>query len=287
MVQEQDSITIERPIDEVFAFLLDGMNNPLWRSSVIDSQRVAGKPDTYKQGMKGPTGRVDGDYEVTEIRPNQLIAMKAIAGMARPTSTFAFEAAGDATRVTFSLRFEGRGPAKLMEPLVATVMRREIGMLPNLKAHLERPRNIDDAAAGERPFSRAINPQTVISPSGAYSQGVLAGNLIFVAGQVGVDAGGKLSGDGGMADQTRQAITNISAVLADAGATLADVVSTTVYVKHFSEYRLFNQVWEECFGNHRPARATLRAELVLPQLLVEIQAIAMLPEAGWSASRVR
>ena len=137
MVQEEGSITIERPVNVVFDFLLDGMNNPLWRTSVIDSQRVAGKPNTYKQGMKGPTGRVDGDYEVTEIKPNELIVMRAIAGMARPTSTYTFEAAGDATRVTFSLRFEGKGPAKLMEPLVASVMRSEIGMLPNLKACLE------------------------------------------------------------------------------------------------------------------------------------------------------
>lgn len=137
MVQEQGSITIERPVDLVFDFLLEGMNNSLWRSSVLDSQRVAGKPNTYKQGMKGPAGRMDGDYEVTEIKPNELIAMRAIAGMARPTSTYAFEALGDATRVTFTLRFEGKGPAKLMEPLVATVMRSEIAMLPNLKAHLE------------------------------------------------------------------------------------------------------------------------------------------------------
>ena len=138
MIEDQGSITIERPVDAVFAFLLDGMNNPLWRTSVLDSQRVAGKPHTYKQGMKGPTGRMDGDYEVTEIKPNELIAMRAIAGMARPTSTFAFEVVGDATRVTFTLSFTGKGPARLMEPLVATVMRSEIAMLPNLKAHLER-----------------------------------------------------------------------------------------------------------------------------------------------------
>ena len=45
---------------------------------------------------------------------------------------------GGGTRVTYSLHFEGRGPAKLMEPIVKTVMRAEIGMLPNLKAYLER-----------------------------------------------------------------------------------------------------------------------------------------------------
>ena len=138
MVHEEDSIAIERPIDVVFNFLLDGMNNPLWRKSVTDVQRMPGKPNIYKQGMKGPGGRVDGDYEITEIRPNELIVMKGIAGMVRPTATFALEPLGDATRVTFSLHFEGKGPARMMEPLVAPIMRNEIGMLPNLKACLEQ-----------------------------------------------------------------------------------------------------------------------------------------------------
>ena len=122
---------------------------------------------------------------------------------------------------------------------------------------------------------KMINPSGVMTPAGGYSQGVQIGDLIFVAGQVGVDAHGKPTGDGGMAAQTRQTIANLVAVLAEAGATLADVVSTTVYVKDFSEYKLFDQVWQECFGGHKPTRATVRAELVHPSLLVEIQAIAV------------
>ena len=122
---------------------------------------------------------------------------------------------------------------------------------------------------------KLINPPTMMVPTGGYSQGTQVGDLIFVAGQVGVDAHGKPTGDGGMAAQTRQAIANLAAVLADAGATLADVVSTTVYLKDFSEYKLFDQVWQECFGGHKPARATVRAELVHPSLLVELQAIAV------------
>ena len=124
-----------------------------------------------------------------------------------------------------------------------------------------------------------INPITVMPPPGGYSQGIRAGNLIFVAGQVGVDAHGKPTGDGGMAAQTRQTLANVAAVLADAGATLADVVCATVYVKNFTEYKVFDQVWQECFGSHKPARATVQAELVVPALLVEIQAIAVRPPA--------
>ena len=124
---------------------------------------------------------------------------------------------------------------------------------------------------------KVINPGTVMAPQGGYSQGIQAGDLIFVAGQVGVDAHGKPTGDAGMAAQTRQTIANIVAVLAEAGATLADVVSATVYVKDFSEYKVFDQAWQECFAGHKPARATVKAELVHPALLVEIQAIAVRP----------
>ncbi len=127
---------------------------------------------------------------------------------------------------------------------------------------------------------KIINPKSVMPPPGGYSQGIQAGNLIFVAGQVGVDAQGKFTGDGGMEAQTRQTIANVAAVLADVGASLADVVSATVYVKDLADYKVFNQVWDECFGDHKPARVTVRADMVLPPLLVEIQAIAVCPSGN-------
>ncbi|MCY1260893.1 Enamine/imine deaminase [compost metagenome] len=127
---------------------------------------------------------------------------------------------------------------------------------------------------------KIINPTTVMPPQGGYSQGIQAANLVFVAGQVGVDAQGKLTGDAAMAEQTRQTIANVAAVLAESGARLTDVVSATVYVKSFAEYKVFDQVWQECFGEHKPARATVQAELVLPQLLVEIQAIAVIAQSA-------
>ena len=124
---------------------------------------------------------------------------------------------------------------------------------------------------------KAINPKDVMTPQGGYSQGIESGNLVFVAGQVGVDQHGKPTGDAGMAAQTRQAIANVAAVLRDAGAALSDVVSATVFLKDFAEYPVFDRVWQECFGAHKPARATVKAELVHPALLIEIQAIAVRP----------
>lgn len=138
MAHAKGSITIERPVNEVFDFLADGMNNPRWRPSVIDIQPVSGKPATYKQGLKGPGGRrIDGDYEITESRKNELIRFQVIAGPARPTGTYQFEATGSSTRLTFSLDYETKGFAKLMDPMITATMRSEIGLLSNLKTYLE------------------------------------------------------------------------------------------------------------------------------------------------------
>ena len=142
MAHAEESITINRPVDEVFNFVLDGMNNPRWRPAVIDIQRVPGKPTgvgaVYRQGLKGPGGRrIDGDYEIVELRPNELISFQVIAGPARPSGTFRFESLGGATRVTFILHFEPKGLARLMDPMITSTMRGEVATLANLKAYLE------------------------------------------------------------------------------------------------------------------------------------------------------
>jgi uncharacterized membrane protein len=142
MAHAEESITIDRPVDEVFHFVLDGMNNPRWRPAVIDIQQVPGKPEgvgaVYKQGLKGPGGRrIDGDYEIVELRPNELIEFHVIAGPARPTGTYRFEPVGDTTHLTFTLHLESKGLAKLMDPMIASTMRSEVATLTNLKAYLE------------------------------------------------------------------------------------------------------------------------------------------------------
>ena len=141
MAHAERNISIDRPLTDVFDFIADGMNNPLWRSSVIDIQRVAGKPlqvgAVFKQGLKGPGGRIDGDYEIVEFQTNQWIKFQVITGPARPTGSYKFEAQGNSTRVTFTLDFEAQGLAKLMEPMIASSMRSEVAMLSNLKSYLE------------------------------------------------------------------------------------------------------------------------------------------------------
>jgi reactive intermediate/imine deaminase len=122
---------------------------------------------------------------------------------------------------------------------------------------------------------REIKPPELAAPIGPYSHGTEAGNMVFVAGQVAADKDGNIVGKGDVAAQTRQVIANVEAVLKAAGASLADVVSTTVYMRDFERYAEYNEVYSECFGNNKPARATVQAGLVRDEWLVEIQAIAV------------
>jgi uncharacterized membrane protein len=142
MAHAEGSTTINRPARTVFDFVLDGMNNPLWRPAVKDIERVPGKPSgvgaVFKQGLKGPGGRrIDGDYEIIESRPNELIKFQVIAGPARPAGIYRFEDRGDSTRVTFILDYETKGLAKLMDPMITRTMKGEVATLSNLKAYLE------------------------------------------------------------------------------------------------------------------------------------------------------
>ncbi len=88
MAHAEGNITIDRPVDEVFDFIADGLNNPFWRTSVMDIQRVPDKPlgvgAVFKQGLKGPGGRIDGDYEIVESQPQ---STDKVSGHHRPCQT--------------------------------------------------------------------------------------------------------------------------------------------------------------------------------------------------------
>ena len=113
-------------------------------------------------------------------------------------------------------------------------------------------------------------------PVGAYTPVVRAGDWLVVSGQVGLADGQLVSG--GTAGELRQAIANLEAQLATHGAALTDVVKTTVFLRHMSDYPLMNEVYGESFGDHRPARSALGvAELPLGAL-VEVEAWAFVGE---------
>jgi len=138
----EGSIAIEGPAEAAFNFILDGLNNPLWRPSVLDIQRTTGQSlgvgASYKQGIKGPGGsRIDGDYKIVECQPNRLIRFNVTSGPARPTGIYKFEARDGMTWVTLFLDYQPKGLAWLMDSMVEKAMQGEIAVLSNLKVYLE------------------------------------------------------------------------------------------------------------------------------------------------------
>ncbi len=122
--------------------------------------------------------------------------------------------------------------------------------------------------------------QTTEAPAaiGPYSQAIRVDGWLFASGQIPIDpATGDLL-DGSVAEQTAQVIRNLEAVLAAAGATLEDVVKTTVFLSDMGRFAEMNEVYAEYFGDHRPARSTVQAAALPKYVDVEIDVIARLSE---------
>ena len=109
-------------------------------------------------------------------------------------------------------------------------------------------------------------------PVGPYTPVVRAGEWLVVSGQVGL-ADGKLV-PGGLEDELRQAIANLRGHLEANGASLTDVVKTTVFLRHMSDYALMNEVYIDEFGDHRPARSAIGVAELPIGALVEVEAWA-------------
>ena len=141
MPSAQGSVSIDRPVSDVFAFVADGENAKQWRPGVLDVARVSGEGlgAVYRQGVKWPGGRrIAADYEVTAFEPNERIAFRAIAGPVRPSGEYRFAADGTRTTVTFSLDAALSGwKALLMSRAVQSTMLSEVGTLGGLKRILE------------------------------------------------------------------------------------------------------------------------------------------------------
>lgn len=122
-----------------------------------------------------------------------------------------------------------------------------------------------------------VNPPGLHVPVGCYSQAVRSGDLVVTSGQASLDEAGEVVALDDPAGQTRQTIRNMQRALAGQGAALADVIRVTVYLTDYAHYPAMDAAFREFFGAHPPARATLRSTLILPELLVEMEAWARLP----------
>ncbi|HBN47192.1 MAG TPA: reactive intermediate/imine deaminase [Prevotella sp.] len=123
---------------------------------------------------------------------------------------------------------------------------------------------------------QAIHTEKAPKAIGPYSQAIKVGNLVFASGQVPiVPATGEFV-EGGIQEQTRQALTNAQAILEEAGTSLNNVVKTTVFLSDMANFAAMNEVYAEFFTQPYPARSAVAVKALPKGALVEVECIAEL-----------
>jgi 2-iminobutanoate/2-iminopropanoate deaminase len=121
--------------------------------------------------------------------------------------------------------------------------------------------------------NRTIETPNAPKAIGPYSQGVIAGGLLFTAGQIALDPATGTIVEGDVVAQTRRVLANLEAILFAAGARWTDVVKTTVFLLDMADFARVNEVYGEVFGDARPARSTVQVSGLPRGVLVEIDAV--------------
>ena len=123
--------------------------------------------------------------------------------------------------------------------------------------------------------ARIVHTDKAPAAIGPYSQGVIAGNLLFTAGQIAIDPATGQIVQGDVTAQTERVMRNLTAVLENAGTSWSDVVKTTVYLQDMADFPRVNEVYGRMIGDARPARSTVQVSGLPRGVLVEIDAVAM------------
>lgn len=125
-------------------------------------------------------------------------------------------------------------------------------------------------------MKKCIATQAAPAAVGPYSQGVQAGNMVYLSGQLGLDpATGKLA-EGGVAAQARQSLSNVLALLDAVGASPEQVVKTTVFLVDMADFQTVNAEYAKVFSRDCPARSCVAVQALPLGGLVEIEAIVAL-----------
>ena len=121
-----------------------------------------------------------------------------------------------------------------------------------------------------KPVSTASAPAAI----GPYSQAVVAGNMLFVSGQLPIDPATGNFAEGGIKELTTQSLKNLFAIVAEAGFQPSDIVKTTVFLADMADFAEMNEVYAQFFSAPFPARSAVAVKTLPKNLLCEIEAIA-------------
>ena len=124
-------------------------------------------------------------------------------------------------------------------------------------------------------MKEVVTRSDVPAPSLPFSAGIKANGFVFASGQVGTDPRTGQAAGPDIAAQTRQAIENLRAVLEAGGSSLDRLVKTTVFLSDMRTFEQMNAVYRELIPEPRPGRSTVEARLARPELLVEIEGVAL------------
>ena len=122
---------------------------------------------------------------------------------------------------------------------------------------------------------KVINTDKAPAAIGPYSQAIEAGNMVFASGQLPIDPATGAFAEGGVKEQTRQSLTNAKYILEEAGADLAHVVKTTVFLSDMDNFGAMNEVYAEFFSQPFPARSAVAVKTLPKGALVEVECIAV------------
>ncbi len=121
---------------------------------------------------------------------------------------------------------------------------------------------------------KAISTKKAPAAIGPYSQAIQVGNLVYTSGQIPIDPATGAFVEGGIKEQTRQSLTNVRAILEEAGLSMGNVVKTTVFMADMNDFADMNSVYAEFFAEPYPARSAVAVKTLPKGALVEIEVIA-------------
>ena len=121
---------------------------------------------------------------------------------------------------------------------------------------------------------KVISTKKAPAAIGPYSQAIKVGNLVYTSGQIPIDPKTGSIVEGGIKEQTRQSLTNVKAILEEAGLTMANVVKTTVFMADMNDFAEMNAVYAEFFSEPYPARSAVAVKTLPKGALIEIEVVA-------------